>query len=127
MITGLHETHPDDEFGPHMSWLTGVEAESNVEIAGNTVVGGWMGVRCGGYRQNIRVEGNRLVDNDYGVTFQIGEGVGPRGHRAQRNPRGEEGGHRRDCGPGHPSGRRRRGRTPPPNIRGSRWRRARPR
>ncbi|MBG0809673.1 TIGR03808 family TAT-translocated repetitive protein [Methylosinus sp. H3A] len=75
-ITGLHETHPDDEFGPIMSWLTGIEAESNVEIAGNTVVGGWMGVRCGGYRQNIRVEGNRLVDNDYGVTFQIGEGVG---------------------------------------------------
>ncbi|HEY8063979.1 MAG TPA: TIGR03808 family TAT-translocated repetitive protein [Methylosinus sp.] len=76
-ITGLHETHPDEEFGPIMSWLTGIEAESNVEIAGNTVVGGWMGVRCGGYRQNIRVEGNRLVDNDYGVTFQIGEGVGP--------------------------------------------------
>jgi uncharacterized secreted repeat protein (TIGR03808 family) len=76
VVTGLHETHPDDEFGPQMSWLTGVEAESNVEIAGNTVVGGWMGVRCGGYRQNIRVEGNRLVDNDYGVTFQIGEGVG---------------------------------------------------
>jgi len=76
-ITGLHETHPDDEFGPVMSWLTGIEAESNVEIAGNTIVGGWMGVRCGGYRQNIRVEGNRLVDNDYGVTFQIGEGVGP--------------------------------------------------
>ncbi|BBU60643.1 hypothetical protein MSC49_05780 [Methylosinus sp. C49] len=76
-ITGLHETHPDDEFGPIMSWLTGIEAESNVEIAGNTVVGGWMGVRCGGYRQNIRVEGNELVDNEYGVTFQIGEGVGP--------------------------------------------------
>jgi hypothetical protein len=35
-----------------------------------------MGVRCGGYRQNIRVEDNRLIDNDYGVTFQIGEGVG---------------------------------------------------
>lgn len=76
-ITGLHETHPDDEFGPVMSWLTGIEAESNVVIAGNIVVGGWMGVRCGGYRQNIRVEDNRLVDNDYGVTFQIGEGVGP--------------------------------------------------
>lgn len=76
VITGLHETHPDDEFGPEMSWLTGVEAESNVEIAGNVIVGGWMGVRCGGYRQNIRVESNRLVDNDYGVTFQIGDGVG---------------------------------------------------
>lgn len=76
VVTGLHETHPDDEFGPQMSWLTGIEAESNVEIAGNVVVGAWMGVRCGGYRQNIRVDSNRLVDNDYGVTFQIGDGVG---------------------------------------------------
>lgn len=76
LITGLHETHPDGDFGPEMSWLTGVEAESNVLVAGNTIVGGWMGVRCGGYRQNIRVEDNRLIDNDYGVTFQIGEGVG---------------------------------------------------
>jgi uncharacterized secreted repeat protein (TIGR03808 family) len=76
VITGLHETHPDNEFGPEMSWLTGVEAESNVLVAGNVVVGGWMGVRCGGYRQNVRVEDNHLIDNDYGVTFQIGEGVG---------------------------------------------------
>lgn len=76
VITGLHETHPDDEFGPQMSWLTGIEAESNVVVAGNTVIGGWMGVRCGGYRQNIRVEDNHLIDNEYGVTFQIGEGVG---------------------------------------------------
>lgn len=76
VITGLHETHPDDEFGPDMSWLTGIEAESNVEVAGNVVVGAWIGVRCGGYRQNIRVESNRLVDNDYGVAFQIGDGVG---------------------------------------------------
>jgi uncharacterized secreted repeat protein (TIGR03808 family) len=77
VVTGLRETHPDDEFGPAMSWLTGIEAESRVEIAGNTVVGGWIGVRCGGWRQSIRVEGNRLVDNEYGVAFQIGEGVGP--------------------------------------------------
>ncbi|ATQ68705.1 MULTISPECIES: TIGR03808 family TAT-translocated repetitive protein [Methylosinus] len=76
VITGLRETHPDNEFGPQMSWLTGVEAESNVLVAGNRIVGGWMGVRCGGYRQNIRVEDNHLIDNDYGVTFQIGEGVG---------------------------------------------------
>lgn len=76
IVTGLRETHPDSEFGPEMSWLTGIEAESNVEIAGNVVVGAWMGVRCGGYRRNIRVESNRLVDNDYGVTFQVGEGVG---------------------------------------------------
>ena len=76
VITGLHETHPDDEFGPQMSWLTGIEAESNVVVAGNTIIGGWMGVRCGGYRQNIRVEDNHLIDNEYGVTFQIGEGVG---------------------------------------------------
>ncbi|MBI1867752.1 MAG: TIGR03808 family TAT-translocated repetitive protein [Methylocystis sp.] len=77
VITGLRETHPDDEFGPEMSWLTGVEGESNIEIAGNTIVGSpWIGIRCGGYRQNVRVESNTLVDNEYGVAFQIGGGVG---------------------------------------------------
>jgi len=76
-ITGLRETHPDDEFGPSMFWLTGILAEKNCEIFGNTVVGSpWIGIALGGYRQNLRAETNTLVDNAYGITFAIGENVG---------------------------------------------------
>jgi uncharacterized secreted repeat protein (TIGR03808 family) len=76
-ITGLRESHPDDEFGQQMFWLTGILGEKNCEISGNTVVGSpWIGIALGGYRENIRAESNMLVDNVYGITFAAGEGVG---------------------------------------------------
>jgi uncharacterized secreted repeat protein (TIGR03808 family) len=76
-ITGLRETHPDDEFGPSMLWLTGILGEQNCEISGNTVIGSpWIGIALGGYRQSVRAESNTLVDNGYGVVFATGEGVG---------------------------------------------------
>jgi uncharacterized secreted repeat protein (TIGR03808 family) len=76
-ITGLRETHPDDEFGPTMFWLTGILAEKNCEISGNTVVGSpWIGIALGGYRQNLTAESNTLIDNAYGITFARGLRVG---------------------------------------------------
>jgi uncharacterized secreted repeat protein (TIGR03808 family) len=76
-ITGLRETHPDNEFGPTMFWLTGILCEQNCEISGNIVVGSpWIGIALGGYRQNVRAESNTLLDNVYGVVFATGEGVG---------------------------------------------------
>jgi uncharacterized secreted repeat protein (TIGR03808 family) len=76
-ITGLRETHPDDEFGPNMFWLTGILGEKNCEIAGNTVVGSpWIGIALGGYRENLSAESNTLVDNAYGITFATGLRVG---------------------------------------------------
>jgi uncharacterized secreted repeat protein (TIGR03808 family) len=76
-ITGLRETHPDNEFGPSMLWLTGILGEQNCEISGNIIVGSpWIGIALGGYRQNVRAEANSLIDNDYGIVFATGEGVG---------------------------------------------------
>ncbi len=79
-IKGLHPTHPDNEFGPRMFWLTGILAEKNCEISGNTVVGSpWLGIALGGYRENLRAESNTLIDNAYGIVFatgfRVGEGV----------------------------------------------------
>jgi hypothetical protein len=76
-ITNLRPHHPDKEFGPSMLWLTGILAEKNCQITGNTVAGGWIGVALGGWRENVRAEGNHLADVDYGVVFATGEGVGP--------------------------------------------------
>ncbi len=79
-IANLHETHPDDEFGPSMFWMTGILAEKNCEIAGNTIVGpAWIGVMLGGYRENLRAESNSISGADYGIAFatglRVGEGV----------------------------------------------------
>ena len=58
-VANLRETHPDSEFGPSMFWMTGILAERNCEIAGNNIIGpAWIGVMLGGYRENLRAEGN---------------------------------------------------------------------
>jgi uncharacterized secreted repeat protein (TIGR03808 family) len=76
-IMNLRESHPDREFGPAMLWRTGVLAEKNAEIIGNTIVGpAWIGVALGGWRENLRAEGNTIIGADYGVVFATGEGVG---------------------------------------------------
>lgn len=76
-ITGLRETHPDPDFGPQMMWLTGIVCEKNCDIVGNTIVGpGWIGIGLGGWRENLRAEGNRIEGLDYGLAFATGEGAG---------------------------------------------------
>lgn len=76
-IIGLKANHPDAEFGPDMLWLTGILAEKNVEIVGNTIIGpAWIGVAMGGWRENVRVEANEISGADYGVVCAIGEGTG---------------------------------------------------
>ena len=76
-IIGMKESHPDNEFGPEMLWLTGIEAEKNAAVVGNRIVGpGWIGIAMGGWRENVRVEANEISGVDYGITFQTGEGVG---------------------------------------------------
>lgn len=76
-ITGLRETHPDPEFGPQMMWLTGIVCEKNCDIVGNTIVGpGWIGIGLGGWRENLRAEGNRIEGLDYGFAFATGDGAG---------------------------------------------------
>ncbi len=76
-IVGLRETHPDKDFGPDMFWRTGLLAEKNCEISGNVIVGpAWIGVALGGYRENLRVEENRISGADYGIGFATGAAVG---------------------------------------------------
>ena len=76
-VANLRATHPDNEFGPSMFWMTGILAEKNCEIAGNTVIGpAWIGVMLGGYRENLRAEGNIISGADYGVAFATGLRVG---------------------------------------------------
>jgi uncharacterized secreted repeat protein (TIGR03808 family) len=75
-ITNLREHHPDKDFGPSMLWLTAIEAEKNAQVMGNTIVGGWIGIAAGGWRENLRIESNDIRDVDYGVTVAVGEGVG---------------------------------------------------
>ncbi len=77
-IIGLKETHPDKDFSPEMFWQVGVLGEKNCLISGNIVTGpAWIGIVLGGYRENIRVEDNRITDADYGVGFVTGLRVGP--------------------------------------------------
>jgi len=60
-----------------MFWMTGILAEKNCEIAGNNIVGpAWIGVMLGGYRENLRAEGNNILGADYGVAFATGLRVG---------------------------------------------------
>lgn len=76
-IIRMKESHPDSDFGPEMLWLTAVEAEKNAQVIGNTIVGpGWIGIAMGGWRENVRVEGNSISGVDYGITFATGDGVG---------------------------------------------------
>ena len=76
-IIGLRETHPDKEFGPEMFWMTGILGEKNCEISGNNIIGpAWIGVMLGGYRENLRAEGNNILGADYGVAFATGLRVG---------------------------------------------------
>jgi hypothetical protein len=76
-VANLRETHPDSEFGPSMFWMTGILAEKNCEIAGNNIIGpAWIGVMLGGYRENLRAEGNNILGADYGIAFATGLRVG---------------------------------------------------
>jgi uncharacterized secreted repeat protein (TIGR03808 family) len=76
-IIRMRESRPDPEFGPEMFWLTGILAEKNADVSGNAIVGpGWIGVMLGGWRENLRAEGNDISNVDYGVAFATGEGTG---------------------------------------------------
>jgi uncharacterized secreted repeat protein (TIGR03808 family) len=76
-IIRMRESHPDDEFGPQMLWLTGIEAEKNAQVIGNVIAGpGWIGIAMGGWRENVRVELNDISGVDYGIVFATGDGVG---------------------------------------------------
>jgi uncharacterized secreted repeat protein (TIGR03808 family) len=76
-IVSMKPNRPDAEFGPEMLWLTGILAEKNAEITGNKIVGpGWIGVALGGWRENLRAEGNEISGVDYGVVLATGEGAG---------------------------------------------------
>lgn len=76
-IIGMKESHPDPEFGPDMLWRTGILVEKNAEVSGNRIVGpGWIGVALGGWRENLRAEGNAIVDEDYGVVLATGPDAG---------------------------------------------------
>ena len=80
VVTNIHPTHPDSDFGPRMNWLSGCEGEGDVRMVGNTVVGSpWVGIFAGffGARQNVTVEANRLIDNEYAVGFASQGDVGP--------------------------------------------------
>jgi len=80
VVTGIKEDHPDKDFGPRMAWLAGILGEGNAHIEGNVVKGSpWMGVLAGFFqsRQNVTVEGNSLIDNQYGIGFATQDGVGP--------------------------------------------------
>jgi uncharacterized secreted repeat protein (TIGR03808 family) len=76
-IVGLFERHPDPAFGPSMFWQTGIAGERNCDISGNTVVGpAWIGVMLAGPRDNVSVEGNRVVGADFGIGFLAGRALG---------------------------------------------------
>ena len=76
-IVGLYERHPDPAFGPSMFWQTGIAGERNCEISGNTIIGpAWIGVMLAGPRDNVSVEGNRIVGADFGIGFLADRGLG---------------------------------------------------
>jgi uncharacterized secreted repeat protein (TIGR03808 family) len=76
-IVNMRKGVNDPEFGPEMLWLTGILAEKNVDITGNTIVGpGWVGIALGGWRENLRAEANTISNVDYGVVLATGEGAG---------------------------------------------------
>lgn len=76
-IVGLYERHPDPAFGPSMFWRTGIAGERNCEISGNTIVGpAWIGVMLAGPRDNVSVEGNRIMGAEFGIGFLAGRDLG---------------------------------------------------
>ncbi len=80
VITKLRPSHPDNEFGVRSGWLAGLQGEGDVRMIGNTIVGSPRVAILAGYfgaRQNVTVEDNRLIDNDYAIGVATQEGVGP--------------------------------------------------
>ncbi|MCI4678050.1 TIGR03808 family TAT-translocated repetitive protein [Rhodoblastus acidophilus] len=81
VVSKIRPSHPDPDFGPRMNWLTGVEGEGDVRMVGNIVVGSpWFGILAGFFdaRNNVVVEANRLIDNEYGIGFAAqGDRLGP--------------------------------------------------
>ncbi len=80
VITKLRSAHPGDAFSQPSGWRSGLHGEGDVRMVGNTVVGAPQVAVLAGYfgaRQNVIVEGNRLIDNEYAVGFATQEGVGP--------------------------------------------------
>ena len=80
VVSKIRPSHPDAEFGPRMNWLCGVEGEGDVRIKGNIVTGSpWFGILAGFFdaRQNVTVESNRLIDNEYAIGFATQGAPGP--------------------------------------------------
>jgi hypothetical protein len=80
VVSNIRPSHPDDAFGPRMNWLCGIEGEGDVRIKGNQVMGSpWFGILAGFFeaRENVTVEANRLIDNEYGVGFATQGAPGP--------------------------------------------------
>jgi uncharacterized secreted repeat protein (TIGR03808 family) len=81
VVSKIRPSHPDPDFGPRMNWLCGVEGEGDVRMVGNIVTGSpWFGVLAGFFdaRNNVVVEDNRLIDNEYGIGFATqGDRLGP--------------------------------------------------
>ncbi len=80
VIAKIRPSHPDDEFGPRMGWLSGIQGEGDARILGNRVIGSpWVGILAGFFdaRHNVTVEANELIDNVFGVGFAAQGGPGP--------------------------------------------------
>jgi uncharacterized secreted repeat protein (TIGR03808 family) len=80
IVSKIRPSHPDNEFGPQMGWLSGIEGEGDVRIAGNIVTGSpGFGILAGFFhaRQNVTVEGNRLIDNEYAIGVATQGDPGP--------------------------------------------------
>lgn len=80
VVSKIRPSHPDPDFGPRMNWLCGLEGEGDVRIVGNIVTGSpWFGVLAGFFdaRNNVTVEGNTLIDNEYAIGFAAQGELGP--------------------------------------------------
>lgn len=76
-IVNLRETRAEAASTPDAYRRTAILAEKNCDISGNRIVGpAWIGIGLGGWRENIRAEGNTLIGVDYGFVFATGEGAG---------------------------------------------------
>jgi len=80
VVSMIGPQHPAMGYGPRNGWPFGIEGEGDVRIVSNTVIGSpSVGIVAGYYgaRDNVTVESNRLVDNDYAIGFATQDGVGP--------------------------------------------------
>jgi uncharacterized secreted repeat protein (TIGR03808 family) len=80
LVTGLRPSRPDGEFGPRMGWLHGVHGEGDARMIGNTIVGSPAVAVLAGFfdaRNNVKVEGNHLIDNEYAIGFASQGDPGP--------------------------------------------------